>query len=67
MLLSSLAFGDPYQILGVSPTASKEEILQAYRQKAKSYHPDVSSLPAAEAAREFKKIQSAYEEIQRGG
>ena len=66
LLLSGLALGDPYQILGVSPDASKEEILQAYRQKAKSYHPDVSPLPAAEAAREFKKVQSAYEEIQRG-
>ena len=30
---------DPYQILGVSPSASDDEVKQAYRTLSKKYHP----------------------------
>ncbi len=58
---------DPYGILGVAPSASPKEILQAYRHQASLYHPDkVAHLgPELQAlAREkFLEIQWAYEQI----
>lgn len=48
-----------YQTLGVSPSASAEEIKAAYRRLARKYHPDVSKEPDAEAR--FKEVGQAYE------
>ena len=53
---------DPYQVLGVSPGASDEEIKQAYRRLAKQYHPDRNP-GDAEAARQMQRINAAYEQI----
>jgi len=64
-LIGSQLWGDPYQILGVSPDASPEEIKKAYFNKAQLEHPDVSSLPKAEAEKRFKEIQRAWETIQK--
>ncbi len=53
---------DPYQVLGVSPDASDEEIKRAYRRLAKKYHPDLNP-GDAEAAKKMQQINAAYEQI----
>ena len=53
---------DPYKILGVSPTASDEEIKQAYRRLAKKYHPDLNP-GDEEAAKKMQQVNAAYEQI----
>lgn len=51
---------DPYQVLGVSPGASDDEIKAAYRTLAKKYHPDLNpNSPTAEAR--MKEINEAYD------
>jgi curved DNA-binding protein len=51
---------DLYEILGVSRTASAEELKRAYRRLAKQHHPDVN--PGNKAAEErFKEVTAAFE------
>jgi DnaJ-class molecular chaperone len=51
---------DHYQTLGVSRTASAEEIRKAYRDLARKYHPDLH--PDDDSAKEkFKQVQSAFD------
>lgn len=50
---------DLYSILGVSKTASEDEIRQAYKQKAKKLHPDINK--AANAHEQFAKLGEAHE------
>jgi DnaJ-like protein len=64
----ALPFGrvtrDPYRTLGIEPTASSEELHDAYRRLVKLHHPDRNG-GSPEATRRFQDIQAAYEEIGR--
>jgi molecular chaperone DnaJ len=50
---------DPYEILGVSRSASPEEIKKAYRKLVRQYHPDINKEDGVED--KFKEINAAYE------
>ncbi|MFB6272063.1 MAG: J domain-containing protein [Salinibacter sp.] len=51
---------DYYARLGVSPSASAEEIRTAYRKKAQATHPDHNS-DDPEAAEQFQRVKEAYQ------
>ena len=57
----------PYEILGIPPTASDDEVKQAYRALVRKYHPDKyrDSELADLATEKMKEINAAYEEIQK--
>lgn len=50
---------DYYEVLGVSKTASEQEIKSAFRKKAKEFHPDLNK-DDPNAAEKFKEAQEAY-------
>ena len=53
---------DPYQILGVSPTADEKQLKTAYRRLAKKYHPDLH--PGDKVMLEkFREVNEAYDAL----
>ena len=54
---------DPYSVLGVSRSASNDEIKKAYRALSKKYHPDLNPDNKAAAEVKFKEVQEAYDAI----
>lgn len=50
---------DPYEVLGVSPSSSEDEIKAAYRKLAKKYHPDLNG-GSAQAEAKMKEVNEAY-------
>lgn len=56
---------DPYQVLGVSHSASDDEIKKAYRTLSRKYHPDanINNPNKAQAEEMFKQVQQAYDQI----
>lgn len=55
---------DPYRVLGVSPSASAEDLHDAYRRLVKLHHPDRNG-GSPESTRRFQQIQQAYDELRR--
>src|SRR5438874_11271869 len=56
----AVQFRDYYETLGVSKTASEDEIRSAFRKLARKYHPDVAKDKKV-AEEKFKEINEAYE------
>ena len=58
---------NPYEVLGISPNATDEEVKAAYRQMARKYHPDnYTDNPLSDLAQEkMQEINEAYDTIAR--
>ncbi|WP_411868349.1 J domain-containing protein [Vulcanococcus limneticus] len=49
-----------YELLQLEPSASAQELRQAFRRLSKLYHPDTTTLPEVEAQEAFGRLQQAY-------
>lgn len=51
---------DPYELLGVGPEASADEIREAYKKLAQQWHPDKHPDDVAGATKKFQQLAEAY-------
>jgi hypothetical protein len=54
---------DPYALLGLTWGASTTEIKEAYKQKAREYHPDLNPENPQAAVRKFQAVHDAYQKL----
>lgn len=56
---------NPYDVLGIDPSASNDEVKKAYRKLSRKYHPDanINNPNQAQAEAKFKEVQAAYTQI----
>ena len=58
---------NPYEVLGIPPTATDDEVKKAYRRMAMKYHPDkvanAGEQVRQQATDKFRSINDAYEHI----
>ena len=56
---------NPYDVLGVKPDASEDEIKKAYKALSRKYHTDanINNPNKAQAEEKFKQVQQAYSQI----
>ena len=56
---------NPYDVLGVRPDASEDEIKKAYKALSRKYHPDanINNPNKEQAVEKFKQVQQAYSQI----
>lgn len=52
---------NPYEILGVSPTASNEELKDSYKKLVKTLHPDLN--PGSDSSEMYQNVIEAYETV----
>jgi uncharacterized membrane protein YkvA (DUF1232 family) len=66
---ASESSSDPHEILGITPSASEEEIQAAYKARMKEYHPDKVAHLGEElqklAHRKALEIQQAYQQLRK--
>ena len=53
-----------YERLGVAPDADALTLRQAFRRQSKALHPDTTTLPAVEAALQFRQLRESYALLQ---
>jgi hypothetical protein len=58
-----LRHANDFEILEIAPTASKEEMKQAYRRLAMAWHPDKNPERREEAEQMFQKVDRAYKNL----
>ncbi|KAL4449471.1 hypothetical protein ABPG77_007115 [Micractinium sp. CCAP 211/92] len=62
--MSNRPYTDPFGVLGLTPTASREEVKSAFRRLALKCHPDVD--PSPQAAARFTEVKRAADFILKG-